>query len=127
MEKLLKLLNQFEKARVDAVNAKWLPYNIKLSFRPYTERDLTNEAYKSVWLEICSKYYRFIEWLVRENKIDTQNLITYMNWTSLTFNKVPSTDCANIDKTWNNFYTECLLMLLAIQDNPISFLISVLK
>ena len=69
----------------------------------------------------------FIQWLVEKNKIDTQNLITYMNWTSLTFNKVPSTDCTNIDKTWNNFYTECLLMLLAIQDKPIEFLVSILK
>lgn len=127
MKKLLTLLNEFEKKRIEAVNAKWLPYNIKLSFRPYTERDLTNEAYRSCWLEICSKYYGFIKRLVDNDKIDTQNLITYMNWTSLTFNKVPSTDCASIDKTWNNFYTECLLMLLAIQDNPIEFLISILK
>lgn len=119
MEKLLKLLNQFEKARVDAVNAKWLPYNIKLSFRPYTERDLTNEAYRSCWLEICSKYYKFIKWLVDNDKIDVDKLdfVLYDNNTTIYW---------GIDLKAYSTY-ETTLMNLSIQDNPIKFLISILK
>ena len=122
MEKLLELLNQFEIARIDAVNAKLLPYNIKLSFRTYTEETLTNKAYKNCQLEICSKYYRFIEWLVNNNKI---NFLLIPNeikeiWIPMKINwKI---------MYWfdsSNYYW--LLMLLSIQDDPISFLISVLR
>lgn len=122
MEKLLELLNQFEKARIEAVNAKWLPYNIKLSFRPYTEDTLTNKAYKGCQLEICSKYYRFIEWLVSNNKI---NFLLIPNeikeiWIPMKINWKIMYWFDSSDYYW-------LLMLLSIQDNPIEFLCSVLK
>ena len=111
MEKLLELLNQFEKERIEAVNAKWLPYNIKLSFRPYTEETLTNKAYKGCQLEICSKYYRFIKWLVQNDKINISML-----W-------------KKTDMWFGDKYTreESLLMVLSISNRPIKDLISYLK
>ena len=117
MEKLIELLNEYEKKRIDAVNAKWLPFNIKLSFRPYTERDLTNEAYKSCWLEICSKYYAFIKRLVDNDKIDR-------SW-------VEHSCCIKINgKVIHSEHigkSDLLIMALSIQDNPIEFLVSILK
>jgi len=118
MEKLIEILNKYQEEK-----------NSEIRFKRIDDSDFF-VCWDDVWLgyeTILSKKFWFIKWLVENDKIDTQNLITYMNWTSLTFNKVPSTDCTNIDKIWNNFYTECLLMLLSIQDNPIEFLISILK
>ena len=45
---------------------------VKLSFKPYTKESLTNKAYRSCQLEICSKYYGFIKWLVDNDKIDKE-------------------------------------------------------
>lgn len=117
MDKLIKLINEYEQL------------NMCRKFDNFAMHTFEDSSGVDSMLEdtVISRRYGFIEWLVQENKIDTQNLITYMNWTSLTFNKVPSTDCTNIDKIWNDFYTECLLMLLAIKKNPISFLTSILK
>ena len=114
MEKLIELLNQFEKARIKKVNAKWLPYNIKLSFRPYTEEYLTNKAYKSSQLEVCSKYYGFIKHLVDNDKIDLLKL-TCMN--------PRYTEIIDSDFFWDDI----IIMILSIQDNSIEFLISILK
>ena len=57
---------------------------------------------KEVWIErIISKHYGFIKWLVDNDKIDRSKM------------KRPT--------------TEKIIMKLAIQDNPIEFLISYLK
>ena len=117
MDKLLELLNQFEKARIEKVNAKWLPYNIKLSFRPYTEEYLTSKAYKSSQLEVCSKHYGFIQWLVKKNKIDFDK-----TW----YKKADFQEVWNWDWRTVRWY-EMLLMLLSISDSPISDLISYLR
>lgn len=68
--------------------------------------------------QIISKSFGFIEWLVEQDRIDTD--IVYKKWFSAkTYDK---------DEFWEYFepYEE-ILMLLAIQDNPIEFLISILK
>ena len=68
----------------------------------YDEKDLD-----SLWI-----LKRFVKWLVRENKIDLDNeeLISLMS------------------ELWERRNpVKCLLMLLAIQDEPINFLISILK
>ena len=67
---------------------------------------------------ICSKKFWFIKWLVENDKIDTD--IVYKKWfLARTYDK---------DEVWKCFepYEE-ILMLLAIQDEPINFLISILK
>lgn len=115
MKKLLELLNKYEENRIEKINSEW-KLMVKLSFKPYTEESLTNKAYRSCQLEICSKYYGFIKWLVENNKIETNNL-------SL--------------KAFKNIFSggwfvevsdlEVLLMLLAISETPINDLISYLK
>lgn len=107
MEKLIDLLNEYEKKRIEKINSEW-KLMVKLSFRPYTEESLTNKAYRSCWLEICSKYYGFIKHLIDNDKIDLLRLDNRI--ALLDFNKV-----------------ERVLMALSIQDKPIEFLISVLK
>lgn len=108
MKRLLELLNQFEKARIDAVNAKWLPYNIKLSFRPYTEEALISKAYKGTQLEICSKYYGFIQWLAKHFMLNVTKLDARI--ALLDFN-----------------VTDRMLMALAISEDPIALLVDCLK
>jgi len=111
--KLLELLNEYEKERIEKINSEW-KLLIKLQFRPYTEESLTNKAYRSCWEEICSKYYWFIKWLVDNDKIDDDK-------------------CDIINEIYNDElpskYTryDGILMWLAIQDEPIEFLISILK
>ena len=122
IEKLIELLNEYEEEiskKEKSVAVYWTNRLWILQYGSYIQQ--LSISY------MISNHYWFIKWLVENDKIDTQNLITYMNWTSLTFNKVPSTDCAGIDKIWNKFYTEVLLMLLAISDTPIEALISYLK
>ena len=108
MDKLLELLNQFEKARIEKVNAEWLPYNIKLSFTPYIKEHLTNKANKDCQLEVCSKHYGFIQWLAKHfmlnvTKIDARIAL-------LDFN-----------------VTDRMLMALAISEDPIALLVDCLK
>ena len=69
MEKLIELLNKFEKARIEKVNSEWKLF-VKLAFKPYTKEILTNKAYRDCWSEICSKYYGFIKHLIDNDKID---------------------------------------------------------
>ena len=65
-------------------------------------------------LIIISKEYEFIKWLVDNDKIDLMKLKKWIE-----DNKFY---CAK----WGKI-TNMLLMLLSIQDNPIEFLISILK
>ena len=55
----------------------------------------------------------FIKWLVDNDKIDLDKL-------------EDNNDCLVMKENWANTY-KALLMLLSIQDNPIEFLISILK
>ena len=61
---------------------------------------------------IISKKFWFIQWLVDNDKIDTEKEIknSELNWLHEHY-----------------FREDCLLMLLSIQDSPIEFLISILR
>ena len=105
MEKLIELLNEYDKE-------EWL----------WNKWEEDEQGLNNMWkiydyhskLKIISKEYWFIEWLVENDKIDFDNLLISEQtcWTDL-------------------FYSfskdEVLLMLLSIQDNPIEFLIIILK
>lgn len=70
---------------------------------------------------ILSKKYGFIKWLIENDKIDFGKVKrVYKN------KRVCNIDNARIDYIAYGKY-ESLLMLLSIQDNPIEFLISILK
>ena len=108
MKKLLQLLNEYQTQR-----------GSKFKFSGYDERSqsfLLVDSNEVLWEEtIISKKFWFIQWLVDNDKIDIQwakNLL----YESEIFNPLPYTDLA-----------ERLIMCLAIQDDPINFLVSILK
>lgn len=116
MEKLIELLNEYEK--------DWLN-----EFETYVERwycERTEQILSGKWennnelkpCEIISKKYWFIKWLVDNDKIYSWDI-------ALT---VYNLDLRAGKHTYTEYpIYESLLMLLAIQDNPIEYLISVLR
>lgn len=122
MEKLLNLLNEYEEKRIEKINSEW-KLMVKLSFRPYTEESLTNQAYRSCWLEICSKYYWFIWWLVEQDKINKFEIDTRMIKSNRLYHWKDMTTVYRVDENLE----KVLLMLLAISDTPIEDLISYLR
>lgn len=96
MEKLIELLNEWERERVN--------HNTK----EYIKRGKT--SFTGVWIiEVISKSYWFIKRLVDKDKIDKEKVI-----------KAETLPILDINEDY-------VLMLLAIQDNPIDVLISILK
>lgn len=101
MEKLIELLNESE----DWFVSKFVSYDgINRVFR------LDNWQSFHYTL-ILSKEYCFIKWLVENNKIDFTKLEDNSDWYSIEL----WDDCCEV------------LALLSIQDDPVKFLISILK
>lgn len=115
MEKLLELLNQYEKKIKKSEFyewEKWIWWDTNL-FR----RDTRDEEWSHIYSDtadtyVISKKYGFIKWLVDNNKIDKRQ-VHILCWTD--------------DMEYNYSERELVLMELAIQDTPINFLISLLK
>lgn len=111
MEKLLQLLNEYSPLKYPSDEYCIEDGNLWIKTRIYAEPDV----YTNYTLMVISKKFWFIQWLVDNDKIDEQwakNLL----YESEIFNPLPYTDLE-----------ERLIMYLAIQDDPISFLISILK
>lgn len=116
MEKLVKLLNQYEREK------EWLPED----FEDYViwEVEWDNIIQWSVdpdarWYfnyYIISKDYEFIKWLVDNDKIDRDNILKN-NWLFRYF---------FYDLEYVKVYQR-LIMFLSVEDNPLDFLISILK
>lgn len=119
MEKLLNLLNEYEEKRIKKINADW-KLRVKLLFKPYTKEALTNQAYQAVQNEIVSKYYWFIKRLFEKDKIDLWKI-------KKLYRKSNEHSTHTYPILYDYSYDESMLMLLAIQDDPIDFLISLLK
>ena len=101
MEKLIELLNEY----VKSIKALW----------EWTVDEYNCIHYNDIWLvtselRIISKWYWFIEWLVENEKIDRDKV----------------DDKFERPFFWYTNY-EIVLMLLSIQDEPIEFLVSILK
>lgn len=112
MEKLLELLNQH---RIEL--CKWNTTNlIRFKYLPHTFV-LSDFWAQHSELLIISKQYWFIKWLVDNDKIDLDK-----TW----YKKADFQEVWNWDWRTVRWY-EMLLMLLAIKDKPIDFLISVLR
>ena len=106
MEKLLELINEYRLEKGASEYTKYIPANWCFTHKSH---------YYDHYSWVISKKFWFIQWLVDNNKIDKQwakNLL----YESEIFNPLPYTDLA-----------ERLIMYLAIQDEPIEFLISILK
>ena len=71
--------------------------------------------------ELCWKEYWFIKWLVENYKIDLDKAMKLWIPCFVQYDKWEIISVHDVD-----FYKQ-LLMLLSIQDNPIEFLISILK
>jgi len=115
MEKLIELLNEYEKEVKKSEFyewEKWIWWDTNL-FR----RDTRDEEWSHLYSDtadtyVISKKYGFIKRLVENDKIDLENeeLISLMS------------------ELWERRNpVKCLLMLLSIQDEPINFLVSILK
>ena len=115
MEKLIELLNEYEKS-------KWYEWwwEIK-NWIPYFDDGLPKtKEYISVL--ICAKPYGFIKRLVENDKIAWRKCLDL--WYEIAVIDKEGED-VDIMRTFDDY--EQLLMYLAIQDNPIEFLISILK
>lgn len=130
MEKLIELLNEFEDYKEKETEIRnYTRRNVKCDGVERIEclREVDGELFwedESTAIIIC-KGYMFIQWLVENDKIDKRKIDTRL------VRNVES----HYDEDWywvENSYedysnTDTLLMLLAIQDEPIDFLCSLLK
>ena len=110
MEKLVRLLNEYEIGK-EARDYTWRiekQNETRICWTQYTWAYIDDEEAERI---IISKKYKFIEWLVKWDKIDHDKVYDNENYYA-------------VDVRDN---TDELLMLLAISENPISDLISVLK
>lgn len=131
MEKLIKLLNEYHHFNSDLIYY-WWDEEYK---RVYFHTELPEEQKKKLekagiddeWIDeqridnewICSKKFWFIKWLVEKEKI-------YRDKVLISFTMSESDWLWNYYWHWVENYQR-ILMLLAIQDEPIEFLISILK
>lgn len=106
MEKLIELLNEYAHTYADHYDDTW--EEIEIKFLYHADQCFT---YEEEWKDdtlvddvVISKRFGFIKRLVDNDKIDYKKI-----------------DRVNID------ICDKVLMELAIQDNPIEFLISILK
>ena len=111
MEKLIELLNEFEKSTSKVMyiwKNEWTLH--------YYDNYKDENIFDNVRLKIISKEYWFIQWLCDSRKIDRDKFDEYFEkW-----------KCENIWITWVEDW-ELIQMLLSISDTPIQDLISFLK
>lgn len=130
MEKLRQLLNDYEDYKEKETwysNYDWRlnEINDEEEYEQWITAFRVDDS--QLWVEesiavIICKGYMFINWLVENEKIDFEldSIIHKHKW--IDFN---TWKWIVVEKLCNRY--ESLLMLLAIQDDPISFLISLLK
>lgn len=120
MEKLIELLNEYENRDLEL--EEWEESNARtennwhLWFNGANKVQFDTYMFDSLAL---SKQYWFIKWLVENEKIDFENRDLkdkYMEY----FERYPY-------RPYTDFSLEWLIMLLSIQDEPIQFLVSILK
>lgn len=115
MEKLIELLNEYKWKEEWTIECD-VPHNDWYSEYAYEHEELI----------IISKQYWFIKWLVENEKIEWEkvyeNLKDYE--VEIRIRAVKKLELSSEEKSL--WYLE-LLMLLSIQDNPIEFLVSILK
>ena len=110
MEKLLNLLNEFKEGK----SFKFTKYDEKYWI---FDTDLNRDGNTSLPEEtiICKKFW-FIQWLMDQNKVE--------------FDRARDrSDFPLLYAGWWGFYSDAdiIVATLSIQDDPISFLISILK
>lgn len=134
MEKLLKLINEYEESRWTTID-DWLTEEEREAWAIIEEKPMWSEyewhlrhcnankvAYEKDTFDAyaLSKKYGFIEWLVNWHKIDSLKLNTKR------FEEFEDYKLAKY-KTVSDEYIDKLHMILSISDNPISDLINLLS
>ena len=104
MEKLIELLNEYEKEN-------WRNFEVKEIWMTFRNNDLM----------VISKRYWFIKRLVQNNKININKEWDDYEETNLYCN----TDFFQLQQHYSDY--ESTLMLLAISDNPIDLLCEIIK
>jgi len=117
MNKLVELLNEFEKSE----RYWYRRYYLKEEHLLYQRDDGNVEDDGRTERELVSKEYGFIKRLVDNNKINIDKYYEFMTNENIDI----SNACWELDMD-KEFYYE-LLMILAVQENSIEFLISILK
>jgi len=101
-------------------------YRLELAKKnPNLQLDVSLDWYTMCWIHetvLISKNFWFIKWLVDKDKVDW-NFIDYAEIHQTKRELESNYEPNDIEKQ----YYERLLMLLSIQDDPIDFLISVLR
>ena len=126
MNKLIELLNEYDK--INKHINKWFRDEYWHLNREYGWSTVASSCWK-----VISKSYGFIKWLVDNDKIDfgSENypLKKYYPYFSDDILAIVGQDCNTYEDRCKVCYDkyESLLMLLAIQDSPLDFLISILK
>lgn len=125
MQKLLELLNQYDDEEGKDLYEWEIEWEDIIWYNRFWWWYETIDVSKSV---IISKRYWFIERLVKKDKIDTDAYKTvYSGDLDKRRTLVESRDGEEIYQVTEHWVYESLLMLLSIQEEPISFLISLLK
>lgn len=119
MKKLLQLLNEYERSLWS--DREWL-WIIDEDWFFCTRKSkkgnsiIQHSSLDEEILQIISKKFWFIQWLVEKDKIDIdKTLKEYWMFRYIYFN------------AWIKSISDRFIMYLSIQDDPISFLVSILK
>ena len=126
MEKLIKLLNKYEKKWEEEFwfKQKYMPYFVWVNWPKWTPDLVLVNAhtmnqelnYRAGPSYMISKYYWFIKWLIDNNKIDWREL----RWKASEISEA----CLRVYQ-WREY--QALLMILAISDKPIDDLCDLLR
>ena len=134
MEKLLKLINEYEESRWKVID-DWLTEEERENWAVVEEQPTRKEyewhlrhcnantvAYEKDTFDYraLSKKYWFIEWLFQWNKI--KNFIPGWQWTY-----IPDSECYDDNSYENIRCSEDLIKSLSTKDQPIKFLIRILS
>ena len=112
MEKLKQLLNEYYP--LDGWEKEYYIKDSEIYVRDYGDCFFINHG--SFTLNVISKRFWFIEWLVDQNKIE--------------FDRARDrSDSPLLYAGWWEFYSdsEVIIATLSVEDNPIEFLVSILK
>lgn len=121
MNKLIELLNEYEENRPMELpkQYRWRAVPV-FKWWLVAVSEYNDEMVDNSDLLVISKFNGFIEWLVENHKIDRFTFCE--SWLAWKY-----TDFEFSYNTPREDYTNMLLMELAIQEQPIEYLISILK
>jgi len=119
MNKLVNILNEFEKYKTSRAYKIWFVKNWEIHNTAMP--DMFNNSF--YWVFICSIEYWFIERLVEQDKIDFDNRELKDKFME-EFERYPTFQGNTYSRDFN---VNGLLMLISIQEHKLKFLIDLLK